>query len=324
MTTVTVAADRRDWRRYLADHPNLILIGVLVALVIVTGVVKPTFFSLDQLRNTLLIAAPLAILAGGQTLCMLTGGIDLSVTMTANAAAYVAANQSGRGPVAAIAMGLAVGLAVGLVNGIGVGVFKVNALIMTLGMSGVVLGVLTVGAQTFLKGSTDVLSIVRTVGSDTLFWFIPTNMLVWGALAALLILGLRGSGLGRMIFAVGDNPVACRLAGVRVWQVLLAVYVICGVLAAIAGLLFSGRSGSVDLQLTSAYLRPSVAAAVIGGTSIFGGAGSYSGTILGALILSVLDSLLTLLKTSESIKQMLYGAIVLSLAALYARVTASE
>jgi ribose transport system permease protein len=106
--------------------------------------------------------------------------------------------------------------------------------------------------------------------------------------------------------------------------VLLAVYVLCALLAAVAGILLAGRSGSVDLQLASNFLLPSVAAAVIGGTSIFGGAGSYGGTILGALILGVLESMLTLLDAGESIKQILYGAIVLGLAWLYARVTIGE
>jgi ribose transport system permease protein len=126
-----------------------------------------------------------------------------------------------------------------------------------------------------------------------------------------------------MLYAVGDNPVAVRLAGVRVWQVLIAAYIIAGITAAIAGILLAGRVGAVDLQLASNFLLPSVAAAVIGGTSIFGGTGSYSGTILGALILGVLDSMLTFLDAGQAIKQVLYGLIVLSLAWLYARVTSS-
>ena len=99
-----------------------------------------------------------------------------------------------------------------------------------------------------------------------------------------------------MIYAVGDNPVAVRLSGVRTWQVQLAVYTLGGIFAALAGILLAGRTGAVDLQLAQAFLLPSVAAAVIGGTSIFGGVGSYSGTILGALILSVLKPMLTFLR----------------------------
>jgi ribose transport system permease protein len=309
-------------RNLLAERPLLVLSLVLVVLVAVTALIEPGYLSINGIRNTLLVAAPLAIMAGGQTLCMLTGGIDLSVAMTATAAAYVAGNQSPEGAVVAIGLGLLVGLIVGSVNGVGIGVFKVNPLIMTLGVSAILLGLFTSWAQTILQGSTTVTPFIRTLGSDGfLDNRVPWNLVVWVLIAAVLVGGLARTGLGRAIYAVGDNPVACRLAGVRMWQVLLAVYVMAGLLSAVAGILLAGRSGSVDLQLATGFLLPSVAAAVIGGTSIFGGSGGYGGTIIGALILGVLESMLTFLDASEAVKQMLYGVIVLALAWLYARVT---
>ena len=107
----------------------------------------------------------------------------------------------------------------------------------------------------------------------------------------------------------------------RIWQVLLAVYVMSGLLAAVGGLLFSGTTGSVGPDQTNSYLLPSVAATVIGGTSILGGVGGYTGTILGAIVLTLLNRLLLRLDTSEAFKQMLYGAIVLALAWLYVRLS---
>jgi|RhiMetdeSRZDD1v2_1073273.scaffolds.fasta_scaffold18706_6 ribose transport system permease protein len=305
------------------DRSLLALIGVLVALVLANGLIDQSFLSLSQLRNTLLVTAPLALLAGGQTLCMLTGGIDLSVAMTATAAAYVTGVQSAEGPVTAILAGLLVGVAVGLVNGLAIGVFRVNPLIMTLGMSGILTGLLTVGSQTFLGGATRMSDLVLELGGGTIIGPIPWNLVVWLLLGGALVVGLRRTGLGRMIYAIGDNRVACRLAGVRVWQVETAVYTLCGLLAAVAGILIGGRSGSVDLQLAGSYLLPSVAAAVIGGTSILGGIGGYTGTILGALILVVLDTMLNLLSVDEALKQVLYGCIILVLAWVYARGTAS-
>jgi ribose transport system permease protein len=150
---------------------------------------------------------------------------------------------------------------------------------------------------------------------------IPNSVLLWAPVAVLILLGLRYSGYGRMLYAVGDNPLACRLAGVRVWQVLLVVYVLCAILAAIGGVLYVGLTNAADLQLATPYLLPSVAAVVIGGTSIFGGVGGYAGTIMGAIILVVLDSLLTLLDASQAFKQILYGLIILALAWLYATST---
>jgi ribose transport system permease protein len=323
VTATTAEPAARDWRQLLVDRPAVALTGVLIVLYVVTATQAPGMFSFNGVRSVLLLACPLAILAASQTLCMLTGGIDLSTVMTANFAAYVAANQSGQGPLVALGLALCVGLAVGLVNGFGVGVFKVNPLIMTLGMASVLLGVVTVGlvGDGFLSGSTRLLPVLRTVGSGTLFGPLPTNLLVWVAVAAALIFGLSRTGLGRAIYAVGDNPVACRLAGIRIWQVLLAVYLLSAVLAALGGLLFSGISGSVGPDQTNAYLLPSVAAAVIGGTSILGGVGGYTGTILGALILTVLNRLLLALDTTEAFRQILYGLIVLALAWVYVRVT---
>ena len=242
---VATASARRDWRHIVAERPVIVLSGVLVVLYIVTGLQDDSLFTVRGLRSILLLACPLAIFAASQTLCMLTGGIDLSIAMTANFAAYVAANQSGQGTVVALTLSLLVGVGVGLVNGIGIGVFKVNPLIMTLGMASVLLGVVTVGLKTFLSGSTRILPLVDDIGSGTLIGPLPMNFIVWAVVATLIVLGLSSSGLGRMIYAVGDNPIACRLAGVRVWQVLLAVYVLSAVLAAVAGLLFSGTTGSV-------------------------------------------------------------------------------
>jgi ribose transport system permease protein len=323
VTATAAEPAARDWRQTLVDRPAVALTGVLVVLYVVTATQAPGMFTFNGVRSILLLACPLAILAASQTLCMLTGGIDLSTVMTANFAAYVAANQSGQGPLVALGLAMCVGIAVGLVNGIGVGVFKVNPLIMTLGMASVLLGVVTVGlvGDGFLSGSTRLLPVLRTVASGTLFGPVPTNLLVWAVVAAALIFGLSRTGLGRAIYAVGDNPVACRLAGIRIWQVLLAVYLLSALLAALGGLLFSGISGSVGPDQTNAYLLPSVAAAVIGGTSILGGVGGYTGTILGALILTVLNRLLLALDTTEAFRQILYGLIVLALAWVYVRVT---
>lgn len=322
MSEATTANGRVSAARHsLADHPTVVLAAVTAVLYVVTAWRDDSLLTLNGLRSILLLACPLAVFAASQTICMLTGGIDLSIAMTANLAAYVAATQGHRGPAVAIALALVVGVTVGLVNGLAIGVFKVNPLIMTLGMASILLGVITVGLRGWLSGSTQVLDLVRQVGSQRLIGPLPKNILVWAAVAAFLVLGLRSSGLGRTIYAVGDNPMACRLAGVRVWQVLLAVYVLSGVFAVIGGLLFSGTTGSVGVDQTNNYLLPSVAATVIGGTSILGGMGGYSGTILGAIILTLLNRLLLRLDTSEAFKQMLYGAIVLALAWVYVRLS---
>jgi ribose transport system permease protein len=307
-------------RRALVDHPLLLLGTILVLLVAACAIVKASYLSGNQAGAILRYAAPLAIMAGGQTLVMLTAGIDLSVGATATAAAYMMASHSSNGTVTAVLYGLAVGLAVGLVNGVGVGIFRVQPLIMTLGIAGVVTGLLTVQAGTNRTGGTDVPPFVRKLGGESLVGFVPNSLLLWIAVSVALILVLRRFGYGRMLYAYGDNPMAMRLAGVRAWQLLLATYALCGLLAAVAGIVLAGLLNAADLGLADSFLLPSVAAVVLGGTSLFGGVGTYSGTIMGALILTVLDSFLTLINADDSVRQVLYGVIILSLAALYARI----
>jgi len=307
---------------WILDRPLIMLGVILVLLLIACQIASPGYMSAERVGTILQFSAPLAFLAAGQTLVMLTAGIDLSVAATATAAAYIMAGQASRGTAAALGIAILVGLIVGFINGVGIGVFRVNPLIMTLGMASIVSGYLTVSAQSFVTGVPLVPDFVRELAVGNLIGAaIPKSLLLWVPVAALILLGLRYSGYGRTLYGVGDNPIACRLAGVRVWQVLLVTYILCSVLAAIGGVLYVGVVNAADLQLVSPYLLPSVAAVVIGGTSIFGGIGGYSGTILGAIILVVLDSLLTLLNASQAFKQILYGFIILALAWLYATST---
>ena len=327
MTVVPVEPERRDWRRYAVDNPAVVLTLVFIGLFVATDIINRSqegqaFLTAKQVSTTFLYAAVLGLIAAGQTLVMLTAGVDLSVASTATASAFMISSYGTHGSATAIAIALAVGLGIGLVNGIGVALFRVNALIMTLGVSVITIGLLTIYSQK--RFTALVPDFVVTLGSQRFATYVPYDLLVWLPIAALIILGLRYSGIGRMIYAVGDNPVACRLAGVRVWQVLLFVYAMSGLLSATAGILLVGFNNAADLGIGAPFLLPSVAAVVIGGTSIFGGLGGYSGTILGALILTVLDSLLTILNASQAVRQMLYGFIVLALAAIYARATGVE
>ena len=145
--------------------------------------------------------------------------------------------------------------------------------------------------------------------------------MVFLPVAALILLGLRRTGYGRLLYAIGDNPIAARLSGARAWQVLIVLYVISALLAAVAGFLISGLTNITSVTLADSFVLPSVAAAVIGGTSIFGGRGGYGGTIVGALILTVLSSLLSSLGYPEAVRQVLFGAIIVVVAAAYSRVT---
>ena len=311
-----------DALSWLQRHTIAVLILLLLIFIGSVEAVKPGTVNPVWLSNTLLFAAPLGILAAGQTLVMLTGGIDLSVVSVATGAAFLMTTttlQVGEGW--SVVIGLALGLVVGLINGLGIAVLRVQPLVMTLGTGLMTQGVIIVYSQKILSTRSVVPDFIHVLGSGRLAETIPIDLFLWAPIAAAVIFGLRRSGFGRLLYAIGDNLEACQLAGVRVWRVLLADYAICGLLAAVAGIVLVGNTNSADLSLAETYLLPSVASVIIGGTSIFGGRGGYAGSIVGALILTVLNGLLTLLDSPEPIKQILYGAIIFLMAAAYTRLT---
>jgi len=310
------------WQRLFRDRPIVPLLVLLVILLIARELARPGIFSADFLGVTLRAAVPLAILAGCQTLTMLTGGIDLSVGAVASMSGFLVATLvNGQGLAVAIIVPLIAAALVGLVTGVGVGVFKVHPLIMTLGIGLVVLGLANVWQLKMVQTGAGVPPAMRSLGSDRLFDVLPYSLAIFVPLAVVILLGLRRTGYGRMLYAVGDNPIAARLSGARAWQVLVLLYIISALIAAVAGFLISGLTNVASVTLADSYVLPSVAAAVIGGTSILGGRGGYSGTIVGALILTVLTSLLSALGFPEAVRQILFGAIIVVVAAAYTRVT---
>ncbi len=309
-------------RRLFRDRPLIPLIGMLAILVVLSQLARPGIVSAEWSGVILQAAVPLAILAGCQTLAMLTGGIDLSVGAVASMAGFVTATFiHGQGLAIGLVVALVAAVLIGLVNGIGVGIFRVHPLIMTLGMSLVVLGLDNAWQILTLQTFTGVAEELRTLGSGRFLDVVPNSLAVFLPVALLILFSLRRTGFGRLLYAVGDNPIATRLSGARAWQVLILLYIISALLAAVAGLLISGLTNVASVQLADSLILPSVAAAVIGGTSIFGGRGGYGGTIVGALILTVLSSLLSSLGYPEAVRQVLFGAIIVAVAAAYTRVT---
>ena len=310
------------WRTLLRDRPIIPLLVLLVVLVVVSELVRPGVVNPGWAGVILRTAVPLAILAGAQTLAMLTGGIDLSVGAVASASGFLVATLVGdQGLPVAIALALVASALAGLVTGVGVGIFRVHPLIMTLGMSLVVLGLANVWQLQMVQTGSGVPPDFRSIGSNLLFNVVPYSLVVFVPIAAIILFGLRRTGYGRLLYAIGDNPVAARLSGTKPWQVLLVLYVITALLAGIAGFLYSGLTNTASVTLVDSQVLPSVAAAVIGGTSILGGRGGFGGTMVGALILAVTTSLLSSLGYPEAVRQILFGAIIVFVAAAYTRVT---
>jgi ribose transport system permease protein len=304
-------------RRWLSDHPLVPLLVLLVLLVVVLQILRPGIVNERWIGNTVKFAIPLAMLAACQTLTMLTGGIDLSVGTVATVAAFVLATQAvSLDPALAALVAVLPALAVGVVNGIGVGVFRVHPLIMTLGTSLIATGCLQVYQRTVIATGAKVPPGLSWLATGVTYG-VPNALLLFVPVAAFVLFLLNRTGFGRLLYAVGDNERAARLSGVHYWQVILALYVLSALIASIMGLLYIGLIRAPSLSLAEPLVLPSVAAAVIGGTSIFGGRGGYAGTIVGALILTVLTTLLTILQMPEGVRRILYGAIILFVTAAY-------
>jgi len=324
MSDLTTSAPRigvgQRLRRLMADQPMIPLIVLLLALCTVLQTLTPGIINPLWIANTIKFAIPLALLAGAQTLCMLTGGIDLSVGTVGTMAAFIMATQIGHhDPATTLALSLLPAVLVGVANGIGVGIFRVHPLIMTLGTGLVGSGILQVYQRTVIASGSAIPDFVVWLGTG-LTYGVPNALIVFVPLAALIIFTLRRTGFGRQIYAIGDNEKAARLSGSTYWQVILAVYVSASLLAAIAGLLYVGVIRTPSLTLVEPLVLPSVAATIIGGTSIFGGRGTYSTAILGALILRVLTTLLTVLQMPEGLRQGLFGVVILLVTAVYLRI----
>jgi len=312
-------------RALLRDSPVIPLIGLLVLLVVLFEVLRPGFVSVNWAGGMVRAAIPLAVLAACQTITMLTGGIDLSVAAIASMTGFLVATLIGSvGLPAAIVIALLCAALAGLVNGIGVGVFRVHPLIMTLGMSLIVFGLANVWQVQRVQTGAGVPVEFRTLGAGTFLGVFPNSLALFVPLAAVVLIGLHRTGYGRLLYAIGDNPVAARLSGVRSWQVLIVLYVISAVLAGLAGFLYTGLNNTASVALVETQLLPSVAAAVVGGTSILGGRGGYGGTIVGALILTVAGALLNALGFKEADRLILFGAIIVVFTAAYARITSDN
>ena len=307
--------------RVMAQNPLIPLILLLFLLIAALQVMQPGIINPRWISNTIRFAIPLAMLAACQTLTMLTGGIDLSAGTTATITAFVTATLVPMlGVPGAMAIGLTCAVVAGLVNGFGVAVARVHPLIMTLGTALIGNGCLLVYQRFVIASGTKIPDVLVWLGTGRTFG-LPNGLALFIPFAALILWAQRRTGFGRLLYAIGSNPRATRLSGVRGGQVHFALYGLSGVMAGITGLLYLGLVKTPSLSLALPLDLPSVAAAVVGGTSIFGGRGGYGGTIVGALILTVLATMLTLLQMPEGARRILFGAIILTVTALYIRLT---
>ena len=307
--------------RLMAANPLIPLILLLFLLIGALQIMQPGIINPRWISNTIKFSIPLAMIAACQTLTMLTGGIDLSAGTVATITAFVTATLSPiYGVPVALMIGLSCAIIAGLVNGFGIAVARVHPLIMTLGTALIGNGCLLVYQRFVIASGTKIPDFLVWLGTGRTLG-LPNGLALFVPFAVLIIWAQRRTGFGRLLYAIGSNEKATRLSGVRGWQVHFALYSLSGVIAGVTGLLYLGLVKTPSLSLALPLDLPSVAAAVVGGTSIFGGRGGYGGTIVGAIILTVLATMLTLLHMPEGARRILFGLIILTVTALYIRLT---
>lgn len=284
------------------------LLIFLALLLVVFTIIRPEFLGQANIRNILLSASVVGILAVGQTIVMLTGGFDLSVAKTAVIAGMVVALTAGLGLPLAVGAALLATAAVGFVNGSLISKARVNPFVVTLGM----FTILTSLALLINNGGS--VSGLPSWMPGLVSWnFLGLpGIVVWFAIVAILAhILLAHTRFGRHVYAVGGNVEASRLAGIKVDRVLTTVYILCAVSAGIAGVLLTARLGTASPVALPAAELDAIAAVIIGGTRLAGGFGSVPRTILGVIVLSALSSGMVLLGISAYWQGMFKGAIII-------------
>lgn len=301
--------------------PAAVALLLSVALFFLAGLVQPNFVNAAQAINIVRLAAFLGIIAAGQTLVIISGGegIDLSVgavvTLGAILTFMISGGSSERLWLALLVV-LAVGAAIGLVNGLGIVFVRIPPLVMTLGMAGVVQGTILAVTRGNIPGGVPRALANLVTGR---FLGVPGAIYLWALLGLLMWFVLQRTRYGRELFAVGVNRRTAALSGVNVPGVVVLTYTLSGLLAALGGLLLLGFTQRVFLTLGETYLFPSIAAVVVGGTVLAGGRGSYFGTMAGALVLTMTESLLRSMRIGEAYQMIVFGAILVVLLSVYGR-----
>lgn len=309
----------------LRDSRHLpVIAGAICTLVLllVGSLYSSNFLSPDYLLLQLQIASFLGIIATGAMLVILLGGIDLSVpwvvTVGGMMSAAAAGWWGGAGAAIAIPFGVLCGALFGLVNGIGVAYLRVPSMIFTLGINAVAQGLMVVQTGGFAPQdrATPAMHLIATGRS---FLGMPNALLVWLLVGAATMFLLHRTAFGRAVYAVGNRERAAYLSGIATRRVTLLCFVLAGACSAAAGVLLTGYSTKAYQAMGDPYLLPAIAAVVLGGTHILGGRGSYLGTVLGVILITLLQSILSVMQIPEMGRQVAYGLVIIAMLLVYGR-----
>ena len=309
----------------MKKNKNAVLIllnyGIVVALLLMIAIfsfASKNFFRTSTMFTILKQVSITGIVCIGQTMVMLTGGIDLSVSNVVTLSSVVAAGcvKAGWGDGAAIVVALLASVLVGAINATGITFLRIPPIIMTLAMLSLLEGGLLIATDgTPPSGCGDVIKWLckgKPLG-------VPNAVFVWIIFLVLALLLMNKSKFGRHIYAIGTNESAAKLNGVKVVATKYMVYCLSSLCAGIGGLLILGNMGSTYLTIGQQYQLMSIAAVVIGGISIQGGKGKFTGIIAGTMLMILLRDILNVLKMSNAGREIFQGVLILAVLLAYGR-----
>jgi ribose transport system permease protein len=307
------------WRKI--DPAVATAFACIIMLLFLGSLYSSSFLSPEYLLQQLKVASFLGVIATGMMLVILLGQIDLSVPWVVAVGGMMSTAATGWGPLGeaiAIPFGIACGIALGLVNGFGVAYLRLPSMIITLAVNAVAQGLMVVHTGGFSPQDSSSAAMRFIATGHTLFG-VPNALIVWAAVGGATVFLLTRTTFGRAIYGIGNRERAAYLSGIRTQRVVLVTFAISGGLSAFGGILLAGYASKAAQAMGDAYLLPSIAAVVLGGASILGGRGSYIGTIAGVILITLLQSILSVMQIAEFGKQIIYGAVIIAMLLLYGR-----
>lgn len=309
-----------------SDPAVLTAFGCIVLLLLLGSLYSRSFLSPEYLLQQLKVASFLGVIATGMMLVVLLGQIDLSVPWSVATGAMMACAAAAYGQVGialAIPFGILCGMAIGIVNGIGVAYLRIPSMIVTLGTNAVAQGVMVVYTGGF-SPQDSATQAMRYLATGSLIPGIPNAVIIWAFIGAGTVFLLKRTGFGRVVYGIGNSERAAYLSGVDTRRVVMIAFALAGGLSAFGGVLLAGYASKAAQSMGDAYLLPAIAAVVLGGTSILGGRGSYLGTVAGVILITLLQSILSVMQMPEAGRQITYGLVIVLMLLLYGRAPASR
>ena len=295
--------------------------GCIVVLLLLGSLYSSSFLSPEYLLQQLKVASFLGVIATGMMIVILLGQIDLSVPWVVAVGGMMATAATGWGPLGvamAIPVGIACGVALGLVNGFGVAFLRLPSMVVTLAVNAVAQGLMVVHTGGFSPQDASS-PAMRFISTGHSLLGIPNALLVWAAVGVAAVFLLTRTTFGRTVYAIGNRERAAYLSGAHTRSVVMAAFAISGGLSAFGGVLLAGYASKAAQAMGDPYLLPAIAAVVLGGTSILGGRGSYIGTVAGVILITLLQSILSVMQMEEFGRHVIYGVVIIAMLLVYGR-----